>query len=99
MPDTGGLSIYLASLKLADPSGHFQLGAQVAARQQSMQLEARAQAFKETMSLFDMTNQAAQQIVKNRQIGVEQDQAQQRIDNGLVESQQRLAMSRQHQAA
>ena len=99
MPDTGGPSIYLASLKLADPSGHYQLGAQVAARQQEIQLQARAQAFKETMSMFDTANQAAQQIVKNRQIGVEQDQAQQRIDNSLVESQQRLEMTRQHQMA
>lgn len=86
-----GMDAYIASLRLAQPVQAYEAGAHIAATRQSIQQEAQAQAFKNTMSIIGAQDTARQQ-------GTTNNLARQRIDAGLQEAADRRATMSAHYA-
>ena len=86
-----GMDAYIASLRLAQPVQSYEAGAHIAATQQSIQQEAQARAFQNTMAIISGNDQARQNDVQNNL-------AQQRINAGLQEAADRRDIMSAHYA-
>ena len=87
-----GTSIYLASLKLADPIGAFAKGAQLSAQLQEIQMKAAQNSFNNVMDGISMAQ-------KQRQLGVQNDQNQQELNLRREDMTSRAALAREGMAS
>ena len=87
-----GTSIYLASLKLADPIGAFAKGAQLSAQLQEIQMKAAQNSFNNVMDGISMAQ-------KQRQLGVQNDQNQQELNLRREDMTSRAAIAREGMAS